>query len=81
MWRSVLAVVALFVFVYLYGHPVFDGHRPPLLDRPLQSLYADVNLVARTGKETIHQVDRERAKQQVKNFVQKVGSELSGKSP
>jgi hypothetical protein len=78
MWRSVLAVVVLFLCVYLYGHPIFDGYRPARLDRPLQSLYAEVNLVARMGKETIYQVDRERAKQQVKNFAQKVQGELSG---
>jgi hypothetical protein len=81
MWRSVLAAVVLFLCVYIYGHPVFDGYRPARFDRPLQSLYADVNLVARMGIDTIHHVDGERAKQQVKNFAQKVQGEISNQLP
>jgi len=81
MWRSVLAAFVLFLCVYLYGHPVFDGYRPVPLDRPLQSFHADVNLVARTGKERFRQIDPERAKRQVKDFAQRVGGELSGSGP
>jgi hypothetical protein len=81
MWRSVLAAVVLFLSVYIYGHPVFDGYRPARFDRPLQSLYADVNLVARMSMDTIHHVDGERAKQQVKNFALKVQGEFSSQLP
>jgi hypothetical protein len=77
MWRGALAAIV----VYLYGHPIFDGYRPASLDQPLQGFYADVNLVARMGKQTLTGFDSDHAKQQARKFVDQVEGELAGKSP
>lgn len=49
MWRG-LAAVAI---VYAYGHPVFNGYRPAVLDRPFHGFYAHVNDVAYQGRNAL----------------------------
>ena len=74
MWRGVIATV---VVVYAYGHPAFDGYRPTSLNRAFQGLHTDINGVAESGKRALAQLDRERAKQTVRNFVGKLEAELA----
>ena len=45
MLRTFIAAM----IAYGWGHPSLDGYRPALLERPLQSFYADVNATARDG--------------------------------
>lgn len=35
--------------VYAVGHPVFEGARPAMLDKPLVAFHRDVNAVAKDG--------------------------------
>jgi hypothetical protein len=58
MWRHLV----LTGIVYLCGHPTFDGSRPSLLDRPLQSFYYAVNQTAIQGEQILITADAARAR-------------------
>jgi Protein of unknown function (DUF962) len=46
MWR----VLVTTWIAYGCGHPVLEGYRPAIFDRPLQSFHENVNAAAQEGK-------------------------------
>jgi hypothetical protein len=58
--------------VYTWGHPALDGYRPALLDRPLQSFYADVNTTARDGRRAFSVLDDARTLRYLKGYVDRL---------
>ncbi len=72
MWRTLFAAVA----VYGWGHPGLDGYRPALLDRPLQSFYADVNSTARDGQKVLATLDDARCMRYLKGYIARVDAQL-----
>ncbi len=75
MIRSLLATAA----VYAYGHPAFDSYRPPVLDKPLQGFYAEVNVAARAGRHALATLDDSRAVHYLAICIQRVDAELQSK--
>ena len=72
MWRTLIAAA----IVYGYGHPSLDGYRPSLLDRPLQSFYADVNSTARDGRKVLATLDDARCMRYLKGYIAKMDAQL-----
>lgn len=72
MWRTIAAAA----IVYGYGHPVFDGFRPAMLDRPLQAFYSAANETARDGHRVLTNFESSRAKQHLKVYVDRIEAEL-----
>ena len=72
MWRTLIAAS----MVYGYGHPSLDGYRPALLDRPLQSFYADVNTTARDGRKALAMLDDARTMRYLKDYIERMDSQL-----
>ncbi len=66
MWRHLILTGIVYLcltgIVYLCGHPIFDGARPAVLDRPLQSFYYTVNEAAIHGKQVLAVANEERAR-------------------
>lgn len=63
---------------YAYGHPSLDGYRPALLDRPLQSFYADVNSTARDGRKALATLDDARCMRYLKSYIERLNAQLRG---
>jgi hypothetical protein len=72
MWRSIVAAA----LVYGYGHPGFDGYRPGMIDRPLQSFYKEVNHAARDGQKALATLDDARAMRYLKSYIDRMDSQL-----
>lgn len=72
MWRSAFAAAV----VYGLGHPSFDGYRPAVLDRPLQSFYNDVNQTARDGRKALATLDDARAMRYLLVYITKMDAQL-----
>ncbi len=72
MWRTFIAAS----MVYGYGHPSLDGYRPALLDRPLQSFYADVNTTARDGRKALAMLDDARTMRYLKDYIERLDLQL-----
>jgi hypothetical protein len=72
MWRTLIAAA----FVYGSGHPDLDGHRPALLDHPLQSFYQDVNATARDGRRAIASFDQARYLGYLRGFIARDDAQL-----
>lgn len=70
MLRSVIVAA----IVYGYGHPHFDGYRPTLFDRPLQSFYGEVSQVLRDSH---RKVDNLVSIHEVKSYVGRVEAQMS----
>jgi hypothetical protein len=65
--------------VYAYGHPAFDGYRPPVLDKPLQGFHAEVNVAARNGRRALASFDEESAIRYLNVYIQRVDTALRSK--
>ena len=74
MWRTLIAAA----LVYGSGHPSFDGYRPSLLDRPLQSFYEDVNKTARDGQVVLATLDDMRCMRYLKGYISHMDTQLRG---
>jgi hypothetical protein len=72
MWRSLIAVTA----IYGFGHPSLDGYRPGLLDRPLQAFYNDVNQAARDGQKALATLDDTRAVRHLRRYIASLDARL-----
>ena len=72
MFRSIVIAAV----VYGYGHPGFDGYRPSALDRPLQSFYQEVNLVAKDGKRVLTTLDDARSMRYLKGYVDRMDTQM-----
>ena len=48
-----LRAIVMAALVYAYGHPIFEGYRPPGLDRPLKAFYVEANKAALTGRQAL----------------------------
>jgi hypothetical protein len=72
MWRTLIAAT----LVYGYGHPKLDGYRPALLDRPLQSFYADVNSTARDGRKALAVLDDARCMRYLKTYIDRLDAHM-----
>jgi hypothetical protein len=77
MWRGVAATVLI---VYAYGHPTFNGYRPAVIDRAIQSFHTEINGAARLGKDVLARVDRRRANDAIHGFIDRVEEELPKKN-
>ncbi|MGE0037401.1 MAG: hypothetical protein AB7S93_17430 [Xanthobacteraceae bacterium] len=64
------------MIAYGWGHPSLDGYRPVLLERPLQSFYADVNAAARDGRGALATLDDARCMRYLKVYVDRMESQL-----
>jgi hypothetical protein len=64
------------MIAYGWGHPSLDGYRPALLERPLQSFYADVNATARDGRGALATLDDARCMRYLKVYVDRMESQL-----
>ncbi len=73
MVRTLLAAS----LVYVYGHPWFDGMRPPTLERPLQVFHAEVNKAAWTGEHMLVSFDDVRLRSYVKAYLTRVDGQIS----
>jgi hypothetical protein len=66
MWRHLVLTGVVYPcltgIVYLGGHPVFDGSRPVVLDRPLQGFYYTVNETAMHGGQVLTAANETRAR-------------------
>ncbi len=76
MWRTLIAAA----MAYACGHPSLDGYRPALLDRPLQSFYADVNSTARDGRKVLTTLDDTRCMRYLKGYIERLDAQLRGAS-
>ncbi len=72
MFRTLIAAAA----VYACGHPAFDGYRPAVLDKPLQSFYVEVNLAAIDGGRALASLDDARAMRYLNSYIERVDAEL-----
>jgi hypothetical protein len=64
------------IIAYGCGHPILDGNRPALLERPLQSIYADVKATARDGRGALATLDDARCMRYLKVYVDRMESQL-----
>jgi hypothetical protein len=65
MWR-VLLITSI---VYGCGHPVHDGYRPALFDRPLQAFHETVNVAAQDGKKGLAYLGDSRPVRYLKDHI------------
>jgi hypothetical protein len=75
MWRGIISAL----LVYSYGGPLFEGYRPAVLDRPLQTFHLEINYAARTGQYLLTRVDEQQVKTSLRVFVDRIDSELRGR--
>lgn len=64
------------VILYGWGHPSLDGYRPAVLDRPLQSFYAEVNATARDGRSAFAVLDDARTMRYLEGHIERMGTQL-----
>jgi hypothetical protein len=62
--------------VYAVGLPFFDGYRPAVLDEPLQTFAAQINLAAQYSWRMAASIDVPRLKQHVSAYVERTRTEL-----
>ncbi len=72
MVRTLLAAS----LVYAYGHPLFDGIRPPKLDRPLQAFHTEVNKAAWTGGHVLVSFDDAWLRKYARAYMNRVDSQI-----
>ncbi len=72
MWRTLIAAS----LVYGCGHPNFEGYRPALLDRALQSFHQEVNAAARDGEKVLASIDDTRWMRYLKGSVARAEAQL-----
>ncbi len=72
MWRTFIAGI----IIYGWGHPGLDGYRPALLERPLQSFYAEVNATARDGWIALGTLDDARCMRYLTAHMDRMGTQL-----
>jgi len=66
MWRTALFAVA----IYGYGHPVLEGYRPAMLDRPLQGFHSEINRAAYESYRVVVTLDETRAGRALRSYVE-----------
>jgi hypothetical protein len=71
MWR----VLVTTWIVYGCGHPVLDGYRPTIFDRPLQSFHENVNTAAQDGKNGLASLS-ETPLRYLRSYVTRVNAQL-----
>jgi hypothetical protein len=74
MVRTLIAAT----IVYAYGLPVFDGYRPAVFDKPLQTFDAEINGAANTGKRTLGLLDDGRCMHYLKIYIARIDAQLRG---
>lgn len=62
--------------VYIYGHPWFDGMRPPTLEHPLQFFHAEVNTVAFSGEQLLLGINDPRLRSYVRAYLTRVDGQI-----
>lgn len=62
--------------VYALGLPFFDGYRPAVLDEPLHTFAAQINLAAQYSFRVVPSIDVARVKQYVADYAERAGTEL-----
>jgi hypothetical protein len=62
--------------VYALGLPFFDGYRPAVLDEPLHTFAAQINLAAQYSFRVVTSIDVARVKQYVAGYAERAGTEL-----
>jgi len=72
MFRTLIAVAT----VYGYAHPAFDGYRPAMLDKPLQSFYVEINSSAQDTRRAFGVLDDARSMRYLNVFMTRLDSEL-----
>jgi len=72
MWRTLIAAS----LVYGCGPPNFEGYRPALLDRALQSFHQEVNAAARDGEKMLASIDDTRFMRYLKDSVARAEAQL-----
>jgi hypothetical protein len=72
MFRTLIAAAT----VYAYGHPVFDGYRPAVLDKPLQGFSSEVNDATHDGTRALGTLDEARAMHYLNVFIARVDAQL-----
>jgi hypothetical protein len=72
MWRGIISAL----LIYSFGAPLFEGYRPPLLDRPLRTFHLEINYAARTGQYLLTRLDEQQIKTSLRLFVDRVEAEL-----
>jgi hypothetical protein len=72
MVRTLLAACV----VYCYAHPLFDGLRPAMLERPLQFFYAQVNEAASQGRALLTRFDDTRMRAYAQTYMKRVDAQL-----
>jgi len=74
MFRTLIAAAT----VYGFAHPAFDGYRPAMLDKPLQSFYVEVNSGAQDSRRAFAVLDDARSMRYLNVFMTRLDSELRG---
>jgi hypothetical protein len=62
--------------VYALSLSFFDGYRPAVLDEPLHTFAAQINLAAQYSWPTVPSIDVARVKQYVAAYVERTRAEL-----
>lgn len=62
--------------VYALGLPFFDGYPPAVLDEPLHTFAAQINLAAQYSFRVAPSIDVARVKQHVAAYAERAGTEL-----
>jgi hypothetical protein len=62
--------------VYALGLPFFDGYRPAMLDEPLQTFAAQINLASQYSWRMAASIDVPRFKQYVSAYIERTRIEL-----
>ena len=69
--------------VYALGLSFFDGYRPAMLDEPLKTFAAQINLATQYCWRKMPSVDAARAKQYAAAYIERTSAELrrAGRPP
>jgi hypothetical protein len=62
--------------VYALGLPFFDGYRPAVLNEPVQTFAAQIDLAARYSWRMAASIDAPHLKRYVSLYVERIGREL-----
>ena len=74
MWRTALIAVA----VYGYGHPMLEGYRPGLLDRPMQAFHTEIKHAGYESYRVVMTLDATQAGRTLRSYVEYANNWLRG---